>query len=250
VLGRLPDLAEQVALRFLQSVCEQISQLYPPGARVILCSTGHVLSDVLSVRDEDVAAYRWELESFLERQEGHRLELFSLEHVFPAISYEQMRSALTARYAAPLEQVRESAAQEPGARALFNGLHRLMLEDEEVLHPERSPTKALVRSKELACRIIQRSDAWSALLAERFPGAVRLSIHPQLAHSEHLGLHLVRTEDPWLTPWHGVVLETGGTLTLVKRHEAERLNASLVLRDQRPSHFVAPAMPSPVGGAT
>jgi pyoverdine/dityrosine biosynthesis protein Dit1 len=125
-----------------------------------------------------------------------------------------------------------------------------MLEDEEVLHPERSPTKALVRSKELACRLIQRGDAWSALLEERFPGAVRLSTHPQPAHSEQLGLHLVRTEEAWLTPWHGVLLETGGSYTLVKRHEAERLNASLVWRDQRPSHFVAPAMPSPGRGAT
>jgi len=40
-------------------------------------------------------------------------------------------------------------------------------------------------------------------------------------------------------PWQGVLLEEGGSLTLVRRHEAEQLKASLVWRNERPSHFVA-----------
>jgi pyoverdine/dityrosine biosynthesis protein Dit1 len=243
VVGALPDLAEQLALRFLQSLCEQISRMYVPGARVILCSTGRVLSDLVSVPDEAVTEYRRELESLIEGLDTPAIELFSLEHALHG-NHEKMRSRLIARYADPLEQVRERALQEPRVRAMFNGLHRLLLEDEGVLHPERSPTKALVRSKELACRILQRGGAWARVIEERYPDAVRLSVYPQEAHSEQLGIYLVETKDLWLMPWHGVVLEQGNSLTLVKRHEAERLNASLVWRNERPSHFVTDRSPA------
>jgi len=242
VLGSLPDLAEQMALRFLHSLGQQIARIYAPGARIIICSTGRVLGDLVSVPDEAVTAYGQELESLMQGLGGSALELFSLEHALHG-NFEKMRGRLTARYADPLEQVRERALQEPRIRALFNGLHRLLLEDEGALHPERSPTKALVRSKELACRILQRTTAWSRIIEERYPEAVRLSVYPQEAHAEQLGLSLVRTQDPWLTPWHGVLLEQGEVLTLVRRHEAERLNASLVWRDERPSHFVVDRSP-------
>ncbi len=243
VVGALPDLAEQVALRSLQALCDQISRMYAPGARIILCSTGRVLSDLVSVPDESVTEYRLDLESLLEGLGSSALELFSLENALHG-NPEKMRSRLIARYADPLEQVRERALQEPRVRALFNGLHRLLFEDEGVLHPERSPSKALVRSKELACRILQRGAAWNRVIEERYPDAVRLSAYPQEAHSDQLGLFLVETQDMWLMPWHGVLLEQGGSLTLVKRHEAERLNASLVWRNERPSHFVADRPPS------
>jgi pyoverdine/dityrosine biosynthesis protein Dit1 len=243
VLGALPDLAEQTALRFLQSLGEQLSRMYAPGARIIIASTGRVLSDLVSVPDEAVTDYRRELESLIEGLGRGTLELFSLEHALHG-NHEKMRSRLIARYADPLEQVRERALQEPRVRALYHGLHRLLLEDEEVLHPERSPTKALVRSKELACRILQRTTAWSRVIEERYPEAVRLSVYPQEAHAEQLGISLVNTRDPWMTPWHGVLLEQGESITLVKRHEAERLNASLVWRNERPSHFVANRSPA------
>ncbi len=73
---------------------------------------------------------------------------------------------------------------------------------------------------------------------------MRLSVYPQEAHAEQLGLWLVEASDPWLMPWQGVLLEQGGAHTLVKRHEAERLNASLVWRNERPSHFVAERSPA------
>jgi pyoverdine/dityrosine biosynthesis protein Dit1 len=111
-----------------------------------------------------------------------------------------------------------------------------------VLRPNESRNKIRESSKELAYKTIQRSNAWSRLVAEQFPGSLRLSIHPQPLHSSKIGIHMVGTKDNWLTPWHGVVVDTGKGLMLVKREEAERMNASLVMRKQRPSHFVAPTL--------
>ena len=49
VLGALPDLGESMALSFLQSLCDYIGYFYRPGARVTICSDGHVFSDVVAV---------------------------------------------------------------------------------------------------------------------------------------------------------------------------------------------------------
>lgn len=42
VLGRLPDKAEELALKRLESICERIEAIYPPGATIMIISDGLV----------------------------------------------------------------------------------------------------------------------------------------------------------------------------------------------------------------
>jgi pyoverdine/dityrosine biosynthesis protein Dit1 len=241
VLGPLPDMAERVALGFLQSLCEQISHLYAPGARLTICSDGRVFSDVVCVRDEDVTSYKRELARMIAEMGGDEIHLYTLEDLFGDIAYDEMRRLLTERYAAPREELRAQVQSEPATQALFNGIHRFMFEDQVALRPGESRNKLRESAKELAYMVILRSNAWSRLVAAQFPQALRLSIHPQPVHSSKIGIHMVQTGDSWLTPWHGVLVDTGKGLMLVKRSEAEqRMKASLVMRNQRPSHYVAP----------
>src|SRR6185295_18223554 len=67
VLGRLPDKAEELALGFLERVCAEIGDLYPPGARITICSDGRVFSDLVGVTDDDVTAYGQEIDELMER---------------------------------------------------------------------------------------------------------------------------------------------------------------------------------------
>jgi L-tyrosine isonitrile synthase len=105
-----------------------------------------------------------------------------------------------------------------------------------------SRTQARNRSKDLAYEVIRRSNAWSRLIGVIFPEALRLSIHPQAPHSEKIGIVLTPAEDPWLTPWHGVVLLQADRFVLTRRADAESRGGRLVLREDRPSHFeIVPA---------
>lgn len=61
VLGSLPDMGEQLALEFLNTLCHKMGEFYPPGAQVILCSDGRVFSDVIGMSDALVSAYQREL---------------------------------------------------------------------------------------------------------------------------------------------------------------------------------------------
>ncbi|MEU2125002.1 isocyanide synthase family protein [Nocardia niwae] len=237
-LGRLPDMAETLAIESLQGFCDQISAVYRPGAIVTICSDGHVFSDALGIPDGHVDDYGDELRRIIRSTGGGSIGLYGLRDAMPEMSWDERRQRLLKEYSDGIDVLREAVRTDPAARRMFNGIHRFMVEDNAALLPELSATQRRNRSKETAYEVVQRSQAWSRLMAEIFPDAVRLSIHPQTNHSEKIGFHLLRTQDSWLTPWHGVVLDDGSNYTLVKRMQAEELGARVVWRNSRPSHFV------------
>jgi pyoverdine/dityrosine biosynthesis protein Dit1/AcrR family transcriptional regulator len=237
VLGVLPDQAEELALLYLDQVCEELQALHSPGVRVTICSDGHVFSDLVGVGDQDVTRYGQEISALLGRLGCRALDTFGMADLYEGADYPGMRRHLVAEYAQPLEQIEERAHRFDHARALFNGIHRFLFEERADLQPERSRTQVRQECKRLAYEVIQRSDAWGRLLADCFPTALRLSIHPQHPHAEKIGILLGAADDAWLTPWHGVAVRHPAGWKLMKRQEAEALGAHLVERDGRPSHF-------------
>jgi pyoverdine/dityrosine biosynthesis protein Dit1 len=169
---------------------------------------------------------------------GGSISLYGLRESMPSLSWDERRRRLLEEHARHIDTIRESVRSEESARGVFNGIHRFIVEDNAALMPELSASQRRLRSKRTAYEVIQRSQAWSGLVAGVFPGAIRLSIHPQEYHSEKIGVHLLRTGDDWLTPWHGVVLDDTTGFILVKREYAESIGARLVWRHSRPSHFV------------
>lgn len=240
VVGPLPDLGERIAIEFLQSFCEHARHFYGPGARITICSDGHVFADVLGIPDDDVTAYRDELQRVILTTGGDAIGMYSLADAFALESWDEMRESLVERYATPLDVIRQEVRSDLAARSMFNGMHRFMVEDQTPLHPELSRTKIREMCKDIAYVMIQRSRAWGDLVGAVYPDAMRLSIHPQSSHSEKIGFHMLRTKDAWLTPWHGVVVDDSESFTLVKRSQAEAMNALLVCRNGRPSHYVYP----------
>jgi pyoverdine/dityrosine biosynthesis protein Dit1/alpha-ketoglutarate-dependent taurine dioxygenase len=242
-LGHLPDKAEELALRYLGAVCEELRALYPPGARITICSDGRVFNDLVLVSNENVTAYVQELCARLPPLGLHMIDHFDMGDFFGEVPFDEMRAMLTSRYAESLESLKERTRTEEAHRRLFNGIHRFLFEDRLALEPGKSRNHVRQITKDQALQVILRSNAWSRLIAEHFPNALRLSIHPQSPHSEKIGILLSEASDVWLTPWHSVALEEQGSFRLVRRREAEELGAQLVHEGDRPSHFVLPAAP-------
>ncbi|GAB1334053.1 isocyanide synthase family protein [Streptomyces sp. E-15] len=241
VLGALPDLGEKLALGFLQSLCDYIGHFYEPGARITICSDGHVFGDVVGVTDGAVTDYRQALAEMITESGFAALDLYGLDDAFGTADYPKLRCLLEEHYCASLGELRDKVRTDRTTQALFNGIHRFMFEDAVARRGDQVTRSQLRKdSKDTAYQTILRSNAWSRVVAEKFPRAVRLSIHPQPPDSEKLGLRLLRTKDGWLTPWHGVVLDDGVNRYLVRRWDAEKVHGSVVWRNGRPSHFVAP----------
>lgn len=237
-LSELPDLGERLSIRFLQQVCSQIREVYSPGAFITVCSDGRVFSDLVRVEDTHVSEYKTCLSQIIDEYGSDSINQFSLDDVYSFKNFDTMREELLIDHAQSLKKVKHMCSSNPASRFLFNGIHRFIYEDERVLTPDISNNQLKEQSKDIAYRVIQRSNAWSQLVAQRYPDAVRLSIHPQPEISEKIGIKLLDIDNPWVTPWHSVVLDDGETFRLVKRKEAEQQNAWLVYDRGRPSHYV------------
>ncbi|WP_431041675.1 L-tyrosine/L-tryptophan isonitrile synthase family protein [Streptomyces sp. P1-3] len=249
VLGVLPDLAERLALGFLDGLCGRIQAVYAPGARVLICSDGRVFSDAVGIPDEHITAYQRALQTLIDRLPHQGVGLFTLDDVpeLAGAEHERMRAVLAERYAEPLATLRERVRSGEEV-ALYRAITRFLFEDGNT--PGYTGSRAALQrdARARAYTVIQRSRAWGALLAERFPDAVRLSIHPQPCGAGKLGIHLVETADNWLTPWHSVALDTGDRFVLVPRGEAERRGARLVHSGGRPSHYTMAGARVPAAG--
>lgn len=239
ILGATPDMAERLSLGFLAAVCDRVRQVYPPGAKIIVCSDGRVFSDLVGIGDSNVTRYQAELREMINSIGPDSLGLFNLDHEYPGCTHTTMRRALMQRYGEGLDVFKQQVSGGGEQLMLYRGITRFLVEDADTPDYQGSRAALQRECRERAYGVIQRSKAWGKLVAERFPDAVRLSIHPQPCGSAKLGIHLVETPDNWLTPWHGTAVGVDGRFVLMKRHQAEAMGAELVYVDGRPSHYIA-----------
>jgi pyoverdine/dityrosine biosynthesis protein Dit1 len=235
VLGPLPDLAEKLSLRFLSDVCEAIRQVYPRGARIVICSDGRVFSDVVGIQDSDIMRYRAELHEMIVTGDHAALRLFGLDDEYPGAGHWATRFRLLETYGESLRELKQQVMNQEDLLILYRSLTKVLAED--IGQGNGIPQPDVYRR---AYAVLQRGRAWGRLIAERFPRAIRLSVQPQPCGSEKLGIRLLDTVDGWLTPWHGVVVEMAGRFVLMRRRQAERLGARVVRVAGRPSHYVLP----------
>ena len=246
VLGPLPDMAERIALQFLQRICDQLKEIYSPGAQVVLCSDGRIFSDVVGMQEIDVTNYQNELEKMIRELGLKNLSTFNLDVLGTGCDFHQMRNELMDNFGSTPALLRErilrgskglGPLEDQEIHRMYCGIVRFLAEDAMFPGQTKSRTAIQNESKAKAYDVILRSNAWSELIAERFPEAIRLSIHPQTCGSKKLGIRLVGIES-WMTPWHGTAVKTDHGYVLLKRAEAERLGAQLVFSENgRPSHF-------------
>lgn len=246
VLGHLPDYAETLSFSFLGNLCKKIKHYYTPGIKIILCSDGRVFSDVVGMNESHVTEYQTELNKLIRELALKDISTFNLDDYYKNLSFKQMRTELMQAYGNSVEFLKykisngataTASSEELEANLMYKGITRFLFEDSMHVGQTKSRTKIQKESRCKAFEVIRRSNAWSQLIADHFPEAVRLSIHPQICGSKKLGIRLIHNET-WMTPWHGVAVETKDGYILLKRSQAEKLGAELVYATNgRPSYY-------------
>lgn len=251
VLGTLPDEGERLSLAFLHHLCAAIAAVHPPGARMVICSDGHVFADLIHVPDGHIDAYADELRAIIAREDLHHLSVFDLRDVRGEDSHDDKRAWLHARHAPTIARLRAQVRADEDTLRLYRGITRFLFEDAVDFPGTRSALQRDCRAR--AYGVIQRSRAWSDLVAEHHPHALRLSIHPQRRGAEKFGIRLLDAPDVWATPWHATVLHHPDGRPRLLHHADAARSGVLVHRDGRPSHFrretPSPA-PAPAPGTT
>ncbi|MCP9269456.1 isocyanide synthase family protein [Xenorhabdus sp. XENO-1] len=246
VLGTMPDMAEKLSLIFLNSLCQRIQLYYPPGANIVICSDGHVFSDLIHVDDETITHYQLEIEKLLHELGATNLSVFNLGNVESLTqytsNYDQLRELLVNGYASSVEEIKATLKESEEGLQLYRAITRFLYEDSLLPGYDGSKTALQKDARQRAVGVIQRSWAWGNLLAEQFPLAIRLSIHPQPVDSIKIGIHMMPTRDDWLTPWHGVAANINGQFVLMKSDEVKKMQGKLVEIRGVPSHYMIEAV--------
>ncbi|MFG2194220.1 L-tyrosine/L-tryptophan isonitrile synthase family protein [Streptomyces sp. NPDC048639] len=239
VLGHLPDEGERLSLRFLDRLCSRIATVYAPGARVLICSDGHLFGDLIHVPDAHIDAYSDGLQAMIRAEGLRHLDIFDLRTVYGDLPYDSKRARVHDTYAPTVDELRERTRNDEQMLRLYRGITRFLVEDTAEFTGTRSALQRECRRR--AYGVIQRSRAWGALIADHRPRSFRLSIHPQPRRTDKFGIRLLDARDVWTTPWHSCVLHhSDGRWELMHRRKAEMVGR-LVLRGGRPSHFEAEA---------
>lgn len=227
-LSVLPDMGECLSLMRLQGLVDAVKTHYMPGAKMIICSDGYVFNDVVGVSDEAVSRYKHMLITMNQDLSLTDIGFYDLQNAFDTATLDSLRQRLESQYADSYETLHFNVKNIPQETHLFNGLQRFLYEDMQFLAPQISKNQLRKLAREKTYTTVRRSHAWSRLLADRFPEAIRLSIHPHACHTGKTAFRLIPGQSPWATPWHNVLVKHANGLRLMKRREAVSLGAKLI----------------------
>eukprot|EP01062_Namystynia_karyoxenos_P023083 TRINITY_DN18881_c0_g2_i1.p2 TRINITY_DN18881_c0_g2~~TRINITY_DN18881_c0_g2_i1.p2 ORF type:complete len:567 (+),score=185.69 TRINITY_DN18881_c0_g2_i1:81-1781(+) len=267
-LGDLPDKGEELALMHLHNYCQAASQRYPPGVRIVVVSDGRVYNDLFHVPDAVVADYDRCVRQMM--QDSDYIRWDDLSAVGTDLGDSATRQRLLERYGVTHEAVDRRIRSDTNFAAIYCGFQVFVREDlfscmdgvvgsdqDGVRHwpldgprePTLSATKIKRMCKQVAREMMLRNEAYTGYIAERYPDAVRLSIH---AHDNRgpkfsvnmLGDAAAEEARSFLhipTPWHNVTVELDdGVFRVMRRCKVGLLSGSPELvryPDGRPSHY-------------
>ncbi|KAI9320353.1 Pyoverdine/dityrosine biosynthesis protein-domain-containing protein, partial [Zopfochytrium polystomum] len=221
VLGTLPDLGEELALRTMDFVGKMIKQVYPPGVSFLIVSDGHVFSDLLGVDDNAVVQYGNTLRAMSQTMglscpfgfsglddlllmpsnsasDLARLGLDDLVLEQPLDSLvtpdaNRARRILQATSGSSEEFLKKEIMEDPEVTTLYRGFSRFLLED--LNHPSLANLPSKNARKKLCARLaflmIMRNRAYSAMVALVYPLHIRISIHPHPNAGPKFGIRLI-----------------------------------------------------------
>ncbi|EFR04287.1 hypothetical protein MGYG_07296 [Nannizzia gypsea CBS 118893] len=216
VLGKLPDKGEEVALKRLNAICEDIGNIYKPGAKMLIVTAGLVYNDLLSITDREVWAYSEALRS-LAKLSGcthlsftHPKDLVHIpglpakvEEMVYVANASNFRRALLNKFSNPKLDVATEIVEQEDTRLIYCAYTQLLENDLRYMYnldEHKNGLRYRDDVKFLARQLIIRGDTLAAAIRDKFPDHLRLSVHQSTG--EHMvSINLLPTSTTYTIPW-------------------------------------------------
>lgn len=242
-LGKVPDFGEELALATLHNLCDRISRIYEPGARIVLASDGRLYADLIGVPDEDVLLYRNALLLMYEEMvsttgSAQRLDWYSLDEAFPHVEGgDCKRTALVETYPQHMDQILELVKSDEHYNRLYVGFKNMMISE---LSVDKMRTKKSIEKEasRIARAMLERNFANAELLKRKFPWAIRLSIKHHDTRTGKYGVNLLPNHHDVGTPWLNVAVEKKDrSYNYMKKKIAEENGHVLCYKGSQPYYY-------------
>lgn len=227
VIGVLPDSGEEVALAHINGLAAAIEDAYPPGAKVFIVSDGLMYNDIFGVSDQEVWKYGCALRQIAQERGLKNLGFLRLHDLIEDKENEdpiteeiylrnvnRVRSEIVQHYLPPGFDAEKAIANDPDIMLTYCGYLQFLELDLATQGIEESKAQNKSRRKKVAKHMIVRGRAFASAIASKYPGYLRLSIHPS-TESDKLSIALIPQEGRSQTPWHSALVRAvNGTITM------------------------------------
>ncbi|KDO19199.1 hypothetical protein SPRG_15642 [Saprolegnia parasitica CBS 223.65] len=207
-LGVLPDRGEELAMERLETLCQEIERLYPIGVQMVIFSDGRIFNDIIGVSTDAMDAYMAELEAMAVAAKHSHIKFDRLEHYTTS---EDPNQELLERYNCDKIDMKKLLKDDAGVLATYRGFRRFLTKD--LAHKwVGMSNSAIDKAAGAAAKLmIQRNMAFSTLVDDCYPDAVRLSIHAYDNAGPKYGVALIPQLESSngsipTTPWHCVMV--------------------------------------------
>ncbi|KAG7087516.1 hypothetical protein E1B28_013477 [Marasmius oreades] len=264
VLGRLPDMGEELLLHRLEALACAIHDEYKPGAVVRIVSDGIVYGELLGQTDTSVYHYNAEFRRICAENRLKHLTFVRLADLLPrecpGVASSDSNEMTLEEYihAAPIIHsqflahdishcnVEENIKSDSGVLRTYRGYLKFLeldLDGTSLMldRHDGNPLSGKQRDKirrQIAKQMIIRGTKFSDLVRTKFPSAVRLSCHEHPNKGPKFALNLFPGSRMSATPWHNVIYEAAdGSLRIGHLRSFEKDDYEVVSKHGRPYYI-------------
>lgn len=232
VIGKLPDMGEEVTLNNFERFNSDIKQVYEPGVNIGIASDGYIFNDLLEVEDSTVDQYQ-EISHDLGRVAP--MSWYTLRDFFKG-SLSEQRVKIVEQLAPTAEKLQADILTNPDVNFLYRGMIHFM---EEELAVKQFPSRNQLQkaAKALTRQMMVRNEAWSNLVKTEFKDDIRLSMHPSVNNGQKYSFKLIPGKQANKSAWHSALYLDGDNYVTIHRKEAEEQGLHLQFKDGRPYYY-------------
>jgi len=235
VLGKLPDLAEQVAMENFKRFSDTVQQVYAPGIDLKIVSDGYIFSDIMGEPDSVVAGYN-EMARDMARIAPitwyEMPDFYDRNMPMPA-----MRRKAMEQWGITPEELERRILLDPDVNSLYKGMIRFLQLDLAIRNFP-SGNQLHKEAKKVAREMMFRNEAYSALIRNNFADHIRLSMHPSINNGTKYSFQLIPSPEAFTSPWHcALLLRRSGIMATIHRKDAVAAGYELQNKDGRPYYF-------------
>lgn len=229
VIGKLPDMAEEVSLRNFEDFNRQVQNVYSPGVEISIVNDGYVFNDLLGIPDSVVQAYQ---EVSMDMGRIAPMNWYNLSDFYTS-NLPSSRDKLINNYGITWQELEQRILMDPDVNYLYRGMIRFM-EEELAIRNYPSRNQLNKAAKLLTRNMMMRNEAYSNLVKDQFSSHIRLSMHPSVNNGNKYSFELI--PGGTRSPWH-CVLVVGDVYQTLHKKEAEQKGYRLVYKDNRPYYY-------------
>lgn len=237
VLGKLPDLAEEVSMKHFGTFNKLVKQVYRPGVNINIVSDGYVFNDLLEVTDKTVEQYQ---DVSMELGKESPMTWFNVKDFYSKYpSLNVMRGKLMNDFGVSDAELERRILIDPDVNFLYRGMIRFM--NEELAIKNFPSGNQLQKAAKLLTRnMMMRNEAYSNLVKKEFDSSIRLSMHPSINNGAKYSFQLIPGQKAFRSPWHcALFIDQQGEYVTVHKKEAQQQDLKLIYQHGRPYYYSA-----------